>query len=323
MRERQAPGGVVGERAAAEVLQRRLEAPGCSRGSARGCTRASPTGTAPRPRSASAGTARSPCGSRRSPRRRDRRATGRARRGTAPTAALSPDRWATAPSSSSPAAGSRGACGTSSCRSGSRARRPARAAASRAACRARRAPRPSGGPCDSDSARFSRSAGASGGRRGGRRGRGVGGAASRRPGPGVAAPIAAQRLVGQRVRREIARDGEELAAARCRSRAAACSATRKRASATSPVRAVARLGQPRVAGRGLGAVALHPQAVGDPERRHLARGGPCPCASRSKSSRAPRVVAVVELALRQQEQRPVLAAQIRRPSGGAQRRTAP
>ena len=94
------------------------------------------------------GTARSPCGSRRSPRRRGPRATARARRETAPrppchrgTRAIDGAKQQGASAPGSPAA-----CGTSSSQSGSHARRRARAAASRAASRAPRAPRPSGGP---------------------------------------------------------------------------------------------------------------------------------------------------------------------------------
>ncbi len=158
-----------------------------------------------------------------------------------------------------------------------------------------------------------------GGRRGGwrglRRGRGR---RRRRRGRGRGGANPAQRLVGQRVRREIARDGEKLAAARflvALGRLLGDAEPRERDVAGARRRG---LGQARVAGRGLGVVAFHPEAVGDPERRHL-RGAAVPVRQLLEVVARAAVVAVVELALRQHEQRPVLAAQILR-GGGAQDR---
>ena len=310
MREGQAPGGVVGEGARAEVIQRRLqrrqalpEAAAVVVEPARQVLR---LGGEARARKLGDHLA---C-SRRSPRRRDRRARAPARRGTPPRPPCRPKMrhrrqqqlarlGVVAPHVELGHPDLVVALG--------RLVRPATRPAAR---RARPAPRPSGGPWSATR----RAAGDRGPRDCSRRRRrrrrrlslvaglpGAGRGRRRRP---------AQRLVGERVRGELAGDRQELLLRAGRVVRRRASAIRNRASATSPVVGVAFFSELRV---GLGrrrAIALHPQAVGDPKRRHRRRppavrlGGPL-----ERRARGP-VVAVVELALAEQERRPVVVAEL-------------
>ena len=159
------------------------------------------------------------------------------------------------------------------------------------------------------------------GRRGGWRGlrRGAWAAASSTGARGVAAPDPAQRLVGQRVRREIARDGEKLAAARflvALGRLLGDAEPRERDVAGARRRG---LGQARVGWSA--ALAWSPSIQRQSAIRNgaICAGRPCPVRQLLEVVARAAAVAVVELALRQHEQRPVLAAQILR-GGGAQDR---
>jgi primosomal replication protein N len=111
------------------------------------------------------------------------------------------------------------------------------------------------------------------------------------------------------MRGEVARDGQEL-----RARRIAVAVGGHLGDAEARQRGVTgarrrRLGEPPVAGRCLCPIALHPQAVGDAERCHLRRAS---FAARHLLEGFARgaVVAVVELALAEHKQRPVLAAQV-------------
>ena len=128
---------------------------------------------------------------------------------------------------------------------------------------------------------------------------------------------APERLVGQRVRGEVARDGEEL-----RARAVAVAVGGHLGDAKARQRDVAgarlrRLGEARVAGAGLRPIALHPEAVGDAEGRHL-RGASVTVRDLFEGFARRPVATLVELALGEDEQRPVLAAQVL-PDRAAQR----
>ncbi len=123
-------------------------------------------------------------------------------------------------------------------------------------------------------------------------------------------PASAQRLVAERMRREVARDGQELLLG-----AGGIARRRRLGDPKARQRDIARrrrglLDQRRV---GLGRrrpIALHPEAIGDPKRRH--RRGPAAMRACRPLERGARggVVAVVELALAQEERRPVLVAQL-------------
>ena len=269
VRERHAPGGVVGEAAVAEAIQRRLqrgeallEAPAVVVEPAREVLRLG------RPaRARELGDDLAVAGDRLvvavGARQRPRAVELRRRRLVAASRGDRRQQQLARPSRS------RAACGTWSFRSGSRARRPGRAAASTGSFASSASASSQWRSFVSASARRSRSAGASSlaraaagrvvarrRRRGGRRGR----------------PSRRSASIGQRVGREVARDRQELLARarpgrgrRPRRRCESGPARRRRS------RAVAVLDQPRVGGGGLRAVALHPQAIGGAERRHLRR----------------------------------------------------
>ncbi len=120
----------------------------------------------------------------------------------------------------------------------------------------------------------------------------------------------AERLVGQRVGGELARDRQELLLRARRIPGGGllgdpepCQRDVARGRRRLLHQACVGLGRP-------GAIPLHPEAVGDPERRHRRRspavplGGPL-----ERRARGP-VVAIVELALAEQERRPVVVADL-------------
>ena len=120
----------------------------------------------------------------------------------------------------------------------------------------------------------------------------------------------AQRLVAQRMRREVARDRQKLLLGAGRIARRRCLGDPKARQRDIAGRRRRFLDEARVGLGRRGPIALHPEAVGDPKRRH--RGRPAAMRMRRPLERRARgaIVAVVELALAEEKGGPVLVAQL-------------